>query len=310
MLFTHDTEVSLVETAALVNTLTADDGDALATPDDFEDFLRRNPYSGEIRRTPGGARIRTGAPPPPARAVVGEGPRRGRRAGQRDPGRGGCTPLPGQARRVGLAPARHPARCAAGRSDRRRGRDVLPRPDPGRRPGPADGSAPPTTARMSSSTCRAIVPSGTATPATAATAPTSPPIAHASGPSEPSHASRRARRRARARVGALPGAAVRGDERPAAGGRPAGAGSRRDLAVRRANRHRALRPTYAAGRRRSSPTGSISATARRSGSARCASSWPGTTGAGTTSSRSGPDRPHHRLVGRLRARLPRRVRRR
>ena len=52
MLFTHDTEISLVETAALVNTLTADDGDALVTPDDFEAFLRRNPYSGEIRRTP------------------------------------------------------------------------------------------------------------------------------------------------------------------------------------------------------------------------------------------------------------------
>jgi predicted RNA-binding Zn ribbon-like protein len=50
MVFTHDTEISLTETAALVNTLSVD-GDELATPEDFEAFLRRYPYSGAIRRT-------------------------------------------------------------------------------------------------------------------------------------------------------------------------------------------------------------------------------------------------------------------
>ncbi len=50
MLFTHDTEVSLAETAALVNTL-GDDGDSLVTAEDFDAFLVRSPYSGEIRRT-------------------------------------------------------------------------------------------------------------------------------------------------------------------------------------------------------------------------------------------------------------------
>jgi predicted RNA-binding Zn ribbon-like protein len=50
MLFTHDTEVSLAETAALVNTI-GNDGDELVTPADFEAFLRRTPYSGDIRRT-------------------------------------------------------------------------------------------------------------------------------------------------------------------------------------------------------------------------------------------------------------------
>ena len=53
MLFTHDTEVSLAETAALVNTYDSyDERDDLVTPADFEAFLARNPYSGEIRRTP------------------------------------------------------------------------------------------------------------------------------------------------------------------------------------------------------------------------------------------------------------------
>lgn len=50
MLFTHDTEVSLAETAALVNTL-SDDGDALVSAEDFEALFARSPYSGEIRRT-------------------------------------------------------------------------------------------------------------------------------------------------------------------------------------------------------------------------------------------------------------------
>ena len=50
MVFTYDTELALVETAALVNTV-GSDGDTLVTPADFEDFLVRNPYSGVIRRT-------------------------------------------------------------------------------------------------------------------------------------------------------------------------------------------------------------------------------------------------------------------
>ena len=51
MLFSHDTEVSLAETAALVNT-TGLDGDTLVTLADLDDYLARNPYSGVIRRTP------------------------------------------------------------------------------------------------------------------------------------------------------------------------------------------------------------------------------------------------------------------
>lgn len=50
MLFAHDTELVLVETAALVNTL-GDDGDTLVTADDFEGLFARIPYSGTIRRT-------------------------------------------------------------------------------------------------------------------------------------------------------------------------------------------------------------------------------------------------------------------
>lgn len=53
MLFTHDTELALIETAALVNSLglRAEDEDTLVTEADFEAFFARNPYSGEIRRT-------------------------------------------------------------------------------------------------------------------------------------------------------------------------------------------------------------------------------------------------------------------
>jgi predicted RNA-binding Zn ribbon-like protein len=50
LLFTHDTEVALVGVAALINTLSRDQ-DELATREDFEAFLLRNPYSGRIRRT-------------------------------------------------------------------------------------------------------------------------------------------------------------------------------------------------------------------------------------------------------------------
>jgi predicted RNA-binding Zn ribbon-like protein len=51
LLFSHDTEVSLAETAALVNTVGLD-GDTLVTLGDLDEFLARNRYSGVIRRTP------------------------------------------------------------------------------------------------------------------------------------------------------------------------------------------------------------------------------------------------------------------
>ena len=51
MLFGHDTEVSLGETAALVSTVELD-GDTLVTLADLDEFLAQHPYSGVIRRTP------------------------------------------------------------------------------------------------------------------------------------------------------------------------------------------------------------------------------------------------------------------
>ena len=50
MLFSHDTETSLAEAAALVNTVELD-GDTLVTLADLDDFLARYPWSGVIRRT-------------------------------------------------------------------------------------------------------------------------------------------------------------------------------------------------------------------------------------------------------------------
>ena len=50
MLFTHDTELALVATAELVNTLSPG-GDTLVTAEDFDAFLIRSPYSGDILRT-------------------------------------------------------------------------------------------------------------------------------------------------------------------------------------------------------------------------------------------------------------------
>ena len=46
MLFTHDTEIALIEAAALVNTATTDNGDQLTTPAELEAFLREYPFSG------------------------------------------------------------------------------------------------------------------------------------------------------------------------------------------------------------------------------------------------------------------------
>ena len=50
MPFSHDTEVSLAEAAALVNTVELD-GDTLVTLADLDDFLARYPWSGVIRWT-------------------------------------------------------------------------------------------------------------------------------------------------------------------------------------------------------------------------------------------------------------------
>jgi predicted RNA-binding Zn ribbon-like protein len=50
LLFSHDTEVSLAEAAALVNTVGLD-GDTLLTRADLDDYLADHPFSGVIRRT-------------------------------------------------------------------------------------------------------------------------------------------------------------------------------------------------------------------------------------------------------------------
>ena len=50
MLFSHDTEVALAETADLVNTVDLG-GDTLVTLADLDDFLARHPSSGALRRT-------------------------------------------------------------------------------------------------------------------------------------------------------------------------------------------------------------------------------------------------------------------
>jgi predicted RNA-binding Zn ribbon-like protein len=49
--FAHDTQVALMEAAALVNTL-SDGRDELATPADLDAFLARYPFSGVRRGTP------------------------------------------------------------------------------------------------------------------------------------------------------------------------------------------------------------------------------------------------------------------
>lgn len=48
MIFTHDTEVSLAEAAALVNTLDSDGVDELAEPAGLLAYLDRHPYTGVI----------------------------------------------------------------------------------------------------------------------------------------------------------------------------------------------------------------------------------------------------------------------
>lgn len=51
MIFTHDTEVSLAEAAALVNTVDSDGVDDLAQPAGLRSFLDRHPYTGVILGT-------------------------------------------------------------------------------------------------------------------------------------------------------------------------------------------------------------------------------------------------------------------
>ncbi|HYI59067.1 MAG TPA: CGNR zinc finger domain-containing protein [Microlunatus sp.] len=51
MNFTHDTEVSLIEAAALVNTLDSDGVDELAEPSGLQAYLARNPYTGVVLGT-------------------------------------------------------------------------------------------------------------------------------------------------------------------------------------------------------------------------------------------------------------------
>jgi len=46
MLFTHDTELALIEAAVLVNTATTDDGDKLTTVAELNAFLQEHPFSG------------------------------------------------------------------------------------------------------------------------------------------------------------------------------------------------------------------------------------------------------------------------
>ena len=48
MIFTHDTEVSLVEAAALVNTVDSDGVDSLAETSGLREFLDRHPFTGVI----------------------------------------------------------------------------------------------------------------------------------------------------------------------------------------------------------------------------------------------------------------------
>ncbi len=51
MNFTHDTEVSLIEAAALVNTLDSGGVDELAEPSGLQAYLARNPYTGVVLGT-------------------------------------------------------------------------------------------------------------------------------------------------------------------------------------------------------------------------------------------------------------------
>ncbi len=48
MIFTHDTEVSLVEAAALVNTVDSDGVDSLAETSGLREFLDRHPFTGVV----------------------------------------------------------------------------------------------------------------------------------------------------------------------------------------------------------------------------------------------------------------------
>lgn len=51
MIFTHDTEVSLIEAASIVNTLDSDGVDALADAEGLGRWLALHPFTGEVRGT-------------------------------------------------------------------------------------------------------------------------------------------------------------------------------------------------------------------------------------------------------------------
>ena len=72
MLFSHDTEVSLAEAAALVNTVGLD-GDTLVTLADLDDFLAHHPYVRGHSPDAGRARIRTRAAAATAQILDSQG---------------------------------------------------------------------------------------------------------------------------------------------------------------------------------------------------------------------------------------------
>ena len=71
MIFTHDTEVSLAEAAALVNTVDSDGVDGLAQSAGLRSFLDRHPFTGVILGTetrPCRSSTRSWRPAMPARS--------------------------------------------------------------------------------------------------------------------------------------------------------------------------------------------------------------------------------------------------
>ena len=136
MPFSHDTELALAETAALVNTVELD-GDTLVTLADLDDFLARHPSSGVIHRTHRGTRIRACSAAPTPQILDSKRSRRGGSSGQPDPRGGRCEALPVPTRCLGLAPTRHRPERPARRPHRGRRSDGLSRSDQGRRARPA-----------------------------------------------------------------------------------------------------------------------------------------------------------------------------
>ena len=182
MVFTHDTDVTLMHAAALANT-----GPALGDEDreelpDLAALLRwmdRWEWTGRRPTHPGRGGCRARAAPPAARDL---GSRRGRpgRGGEHAARGGAGAPPAGAARCVRVARARHVRRRAARPADRGRGGHGAGRRHPGRRDRRGSRCAPATTARTCSSTSARTGRASSAT-APAAPGPTSPPT----GPARP-----------------------------------------------------------------------------------------------------------------------------